>query len=202
MKDTKRPDGPESRPATDATPKRLGASDLAKLAVALLGTIGVGSLVNALRGRSARVRQEQAAQQQDQAAQQQAEALDKLRDMGHEGDNVGVGRIALVAVALMLVVAVALLAAGGVFAFFADRAEQADASVPPLAQTAQLPPAPRLQVAPAADLATLRATAQARLDSYGWVDQQAGVVHIPINQAMTLIAQRGLPTRSPGAQNR
>ena len=33
------------------------------------------------------------------------------------------------------------------------------------------------------------------LNSYGWVDQQAGVVRIPIDRAMELLAQRGLPTR-------
>ena len=33
------------------------------------------------------------------------------------------------------------------------------------------------------------------LNSYGWVDQQAGVVRIPIDRAMQLLAQRGLPTR-------
>ena len=33
------------------------------------------------------------------------------------------------------------------------------------------------------------------LHSYGWMDQQAGVVRIPIDRAMELVAQRGLPTR-------
>jgi len=32
------------------------------------------------------------------------------------------------------------------------------------------------------------------LNSYGWVDQKAGVVRIPIERAMQLIARRGLPT--------
>ena len=31
------------------------------------------------------------------------------------------------------------------------------------------------------------------LESYDWVDQKNGIVHIPIEQAMDLIAQRGLP---------
>jgi hypothetical protein len=33
------------------------------------------------------------------------------------------------------------------------------------------------------------------LNSYGWIDQQAGVARIPIDRAMQLLAQRGLPTR-------
>jgi hypothetical protein len=32
------------------------------------------------------------------------------------------------------------------------------------------------------------------LNSYGWVDEKAGVVRIPIDRAMQLLAQRGLPT--------
>ncbi len=34
-----------------------------------------------------------------------------------------------------------------------------------------------------------------QLNSYGWVDEQAGVAHIPIGRAMDLIAERGLPVR-------
>src|SRR5271154_1737360 len=38
-----------------------------------------------------------------------------------------------------------------------------------------------------------------QLNSYGWVDEKAGVAHIPIQNAMDLIAQRGLPVYSPGS---
>ena len=31
------------------------------------------------------------------------------------------------------------------------------------------------------------------LESFGWVDQKAGIVRIPIEQAIDLVAQRGLP---------
>ena len=39
------------------------------------------------------------------------------------------------------------------------------------------------------------------LYSYGWVDENAGTVHIPIERAMELIVQRGLPVRPQGAAN-
>jgi hypothetical protein len=54
----------------------------------------------------------------------------------------------------------------------------------------QEPPEPRLQVDPAADIARLHATERQQLDGYGWVDQQAGTVHIPIERAMQLLAER------------
>jgi hypothetical protein len=56
-------------------------------------------------------------------------------------------------------------------------------------------PEPRLQVAPEVDLAALRARDDAALNTYGWVDRKAGVVRIPIERAMDLVAQRGLPVR-------
>ena len=34
-----------------------------------------------------------------------------------------------------------------------------------------------------------------QLSSYGWVDEKAGVAHIPIDRAMQLIEERGLPLR-------
>jgi len=36
------------------------------------------------------------------------------------------------------------------------------------------------------------------LESYDWVDQKSGIVHIPIEQAMDLIAQRGVPVLRAG----
>ena len=38
------------------------------------------------------------------------------------------------------------------------------------------------------------------LESYDWVDQNAGIVRIPIEQAMDLVAQRGLPVLPEAAR--
>ncbi len=37
-----------------------------------------------------------------------------------------------------------------------------------------------------------------QLNSYGWVDEKTGVAHIPIERAMELTVQRGLPVYAPG----
>lgn len=34
------------------------------------------------------------------------------------------------------------------------------------------------------------------LNTYGWVDKQNGIVRLPIDRAMELLLQRGLPVRS------
>ncbi len=64
----------------------------------------------------------------------------------------------------------------------------------------RLPPLPRLQSAPIADLKDMRAAEDQILNGYGWVDQAHGVTRIPIDRAIDLLAQRGLPARPQGAQ--
>lgn len=55
-------------------------------------------------------------------------------------------------------------------------------------------PEPRLEDNERTELAPFRYQEEQKLNSYGWVDQNAGVARIPITKAMELIAQRGLPT--------
>ena len=55
------------------------------------------------------------------------------------------------------------------------------------------PPSPRLQIDPAADLAAVRQAETARLSGYGWVQHTQGTVHIPIDRALALTLERGLP---------
>jgi hypothetical protein len=62
------------------------------------------------------------------------------------------------------------------------------------AQRIQQFPQPRLEENERTELDGFRYGEEEKLNSYGWVDQNSGVAHIPITQAMQLIAQRGLPT--------
>jgi hypothetical protein len=52
---------------------------------------------------------------------------------------------------------------------------------------------PRLQIDPQADLARFRREEDRRLGGYGYVGPSRQTVHIPIDRAMTLLSQRGLP---------
>ena len=66
------------------------------------------------------------------------------------------------------------------------------------AMTARFP-TPRLQMDDGdQDVVDLHNREDLLLDHYTWVDQQQGVVRIPIGQAMQIIAQRGLPVVSGG----
>jgi hypothetical protein len=57
-------------------------------------------------------------------------------------------------------------------------------------------PAPQLQLIPHDELVALQAREERELGSYGWLDRTAGVIRLPIDRAMELVAQRGLPTRA------
>lgn len=57
------------------------------------------------------------------------------------------------------------------------------------------PPSPRLQTNSAGELGEMRAQEDAELHSYGWVDRSHGVIRIPIEKAMQLTLERGLPVR-------
>jgi hypothetical protein len=53
-------------------------------------------------------------------------------------------------------------------------------------------PEPRLQVDNASDFIALRSANDARLATFGWVDRERKIVHLPIEQAMSLTVERGL----------
>ncbi len=63
------------------------------------------------------------------------------------------------------------------------------------------PPAPQLQANPAADLASFKATQQANIGNYSWANQGQGIARIPIDKAMQIIAQHGVPTYAPGGNS-
>jgi hypothetical protein len=69
-----------------------------------------------------------------------------------------------------------------------------------VAQMTQSFPTPRLQLDDGdQDVADLHAREDILLDNYTWVDQGKGSVRIPIDRAMEIIAQKGLPV-APAAQ--
>ncbi len=59
--------------------------------------------------------------------------------------------------------------------------------------------APMLEVIEGVDLRKDLINQEDRLNSYGWVDEKAGVAHIPIERAMELIVQRKLPVYPQGS---
>lgn len=76
---------------------------------------------------------------------------------------------------------------------------RAEVSPPPLPITEHgnpMPPEPRLQQSPRQDLKAMRKLEDWQLNHYSWVDKGKGIVAIPIERAMEILAQRGIPAQS------
>jgi hypothetical protein len=100
----------------------------------------------------------------------------------------------------------------GLYDFLDKREKAQQPAVNPLitnvpADTRQVPPnypdkafpTPRLEQDERNQLNDIRMAEEQKLASYDWVDQKAGTVRIPIDRAMELVAQRGLPVRTQEA---
>jgi hypothetical protein len=120
----------------------------------------------------------------------------KQQNVRYERSDAQVGTVCACGAGLALAVLVVCLVAAGLFDAFKASAQRQDTPLPTLAaqERLQLPrdvrkiPAPVLQENEPIDLERLRETEERRLISYGWVDAKAGIVHIPIAEAMRLLA--------------
>jgi hypothetical protein len=105
-------------------------------------------------------------------------------------------------VGLFITVALCLVILGAVLTHFKKVGLTADAAikergvVPSAMSGRPYFPSPHEQFSPQLDLQAFQAEQNRDLNTYGWIDKKAGVVRIPIDRAMNLLLQRGLPTRS------
>lgn len=105
-------------------------------------------------------------------------------------------------IGLAVVAAIIHLTLAWLFGVFEKRDVNRGVPVSQVSEPQQGPPAPKLQVNPYGDLESLRQHEQQALTTYGWADKSAGHVHIPIDRAMDLIAQRGIPPTTAPAEGK
>jgi hypothetical protein len=103
-------------------------------------------------------------------------------------------RLAWFGLGLLGLLAGSLLLVGWLFDALDVTPEGQGLRTAPVAEGPPRPPAPRLQAAPVQDMQDIRQAENARLQSYGWVDRPAGIARIPIDRALDLVAEQGLPT--------
>ena len=118
-------------------------------------------------------------------------------DVRHEPRDVNIRAIVLAGIGIIVLAATLHILLWVLFEVLSHRDVGLHLPPPPLADqpSGPVPPQPRLQALPRADLREMRTEEDAILHSYGWVDEQAGMVRIPIERAMELLAERGLPVR-------
>ena len=125
----------------------------------------------------------------------------------HEGTDTSVHNVAMLAGVFVGLLIFGFIVGYGTFKILSP--PESVSPPPALVETSRtLPPGPRLQVNAPKDLANYLKQQQQTLDTYGWVDQKAGVVRVPIDRAMDLLLEKGLPVRAesgggpPGSQQK
>jgi hypothetical protein len=111
----------------------------------------------------------------------------------HEESDIRAAPVAIFLVSLAVLVFAAFLVVAWLFSFFESREQARYVPRVGVAVDPELPPEPRLQPSPVQDLRQLRAAEEAVLHNYGWVNKQGGIVRIPVDRAMELVLERGLP---------
>jgi hypothetical protein len=108
---------------------------------------------------------------------------------GHEPIETDVRAVWRTAAAIVGVVLATFVLAAGMTKWFTNMEgspASGDAAKPDLNWAQQNP------------LQQLRSQEQKLLDNYGWIDRQAGIARIPVDRAMEIISQNGLPTQLQG----
>lgn len=123
------------------------------------------------------------------------EAETDLRDTTVGDRDVDAGLITKFVVALV----VAGLAVHGITwllsVYFKGQLAKHDAPLPPVVaeNPQQAAPGPRLQSDPNEDMAALRAEENATLAGYAWLTPDKTAARIPVDRAMELVLEKGLP---------
>ena len=112
---------------------------------------------------------------------------------GHETTDINVWAVGKFAIGLVIVCVVSLLLLFGLLKFFQSREET---SVANTVEPVKLFPEPQLQKTEILDLKALHAEEDKLLNGYAWVDPKQGIVRIPVDRAIEVLAKRGLPSRS------
>jgi hypothetical protein len=128
-------------------------------------------------------------------------------------DDINVWAIVRFAIGLLILGIISYIGLYGLLRLFEHERLAAEAPPPSMTRTAEerLPPPPRLQMMPGSpsehktpeyEMTAMLEEENTTLNSYGWVDKNAGVVRIPISDAMKLLLEKGVAMRpSPAAQS-
>jgi hypothetical protein len=131
---------------------------------------------------------------------------------GYERQDLQASSILYFLLTIVVASAICLIGLKGLFAYLDHREKAEQPPVNPLVTNVLTDtrhispgypqsafPSPKLEEDERGQLNGIRIEEEKALYSYGWVDEKAGTVRIPIERAMELIVQRGLPVRPQAA---
>ena len=132
---------------------------------------------------------------------------------GYERQDIGSKGILYFLLGLAVAGLLVYFVVDGLYGYLDKRSEAEQAPVNPLVTNAPADtrnisqdypqgafPNPRLEVDERGQLNDIRIKEEQTLQSYDYVDKNAGTVRIPIDRAMELIAQRGLPVQKAATE--
>jgi len=131
---------------------------------------------------------------------------------GYERSDIGAAGVLYFLLGLAVAGLLVYFIIDGVYHFLDKRSEAEQAPVNPLVTNAPADtrrisrdypqsafPNPKLEEDERGQLNGIRLKEEETLSTYDYIDKNAGTVRIPIDRAMDLIAQRGIPVRSQSA---
>lgn len=118
----------------------------------------------------------------------------------HEPGDVNALALTKFGLAMAGLIVVFLFGLWGMFEYLKKREAELGLPLSPAAivNAQKQPPEPRLQPYAVRDMRDMRAAEDKIMRQYAWIDPDKGIVRIPVERAMDLIAQRGLPAAPPG----
>jgi hypothetical protein len=125
------------------------------------------------------------------------EVADHNSHVHYEKRDINPAVVFKITLGLLLVTALVAAALVGYIGWQQERATAADPADTAVKrfESGRAFPAPQLQETPTLDIQALHAHENQILGSYGWVDRDKGLVRVPIEEAMRLTLERGLPAR-------
>jgi hypothetical protein len=133
-------------------------------------------------------------------------------DQGFELQDIGIGSVVAFFITLLIIVLIANVVIRGIYKGLDYYSKSHQETAAPMMTVptgdmrvinpseSQKFPEPRLETNERMEINDFRLKEEQTLHSYAWVDKDAGTVRIPIERAMQLTAQRGLPVRPQAAE--
>ena len=119
----------------------------------------------------------------------------------HEESDAKAKPLFLAFAGLFVLIVLVFVAMWALFVFLDKRAAESEEQRSPVGARPDFrPPGPLLQIRAAADLNEMLEREKKQLESYGWVNKASGIVRMPVEHAMDLVVEHGLPDLPPIGQ--
>jgi len=127
--------------------------------------------------------------------------------VAYERSEENVKAVSSFGIGLAIGIIFVVFAMWALFTWFYNQADRSNPALTPVLKTEtapRLPPEPRLQATPRLDIQALREGEDAILGTngeenkkkaYAWIDPERGITRIPIDDAINIVASKGLPSK-------